>query len=135
MKKDEKMVEIPKIESKLLQKFRVVKQLVTEHEFHVYAEDISEAESLVDELVEIQEYHNYSTLDVDTEYYDNGGYIDKVKKIYVGESWYNNETLMENMHEPQNIYQFKGNNWEEENTWNDEEEMIEEFNYENNIND
>jgi hypothetical protein len=135
MKKDEKMVEIPKTESKLLQKFKFVKQLVTEHEFYVYAEDRIEAESLVDKLVEIEEYNDYSTLEVDTKYYDNGGYIDKVEKIYVGESWYNDETLLENMHEPKYIYQFDGNNWEEENTWNDEEEMIEEFKYENNIND
>lgn len=136
MKKDEKVVvEMPKTESKLLQKFRVVKQLVTEHDFYVYAEDRFEAESLVDKLVEIQEYSDYSTLEADTQYYDNGGYIEKVEKNYVGSSWLNDETLLENMHEPQNIYQFEGNDWEEKNTWNDEEEMIEEFKYENDIND
>ena len=127
--------EMPTIERKELKEFRVVRRAMVEFEFIVYAEDLSEAENIVDDSVSIEEYDDMFGISYNDSYYDNHGEISKIDRAYAsGGSWdcSSDAYYIEESGETKEIFKFEEDDWDDDyNVYTDEQYLIDEWKEQN----
>ena len=118
MAKEEKLVEIPNVETKELNKYVVYRKVVSEFCFHVLAEDIDDAERIVEEKTSICEYTDYAGVDIEETYIDAGSYISDIEEEGLSSAWFEDEHA-QSMHIEDipsssiTLYKMEGDDWED----------------------
>lgn len=133
--KNEK-IEMPQVEVKVLQKFRVVRQAVIEFEFEVLAESRYDAEQIVEDSTSLSDYCDTYGADYEEGEYDSNGYARKIEGVQTGSGWWNHESMFveEIRDETKSIYKMQDDEWENtDNVFETEEDCIEAWKEEHEI--
>lgn len=135
--KNEK-IEIPKVEEKVLKRFKVVRQAVVEFEFEVLAESRYDAEQIVEDSTSLSDYVDTYGADYEDEYYDTNGYATKIHSVQTGSGWWNEQSMYvdEIKDDTQSIFKMEDDEWDNtDNVYESEEDCIEAWKRENGIED
>ena len=123
--------EMPTIERKELKEIRVTRKAMVEFEFVVYAEDLFEAENIVDNSVSIEEYDDMFGISYNDSYYDNNGEICKIDRAYANSGYWDccsNAYYTEEGGETKEIFKFQADDWDDDyNVYTDEQYLIDEW--------
>ena len=130
-------ITIPEVESKTLQKYRVTKSFVVSFSSEIYAEDISDAESIAEEMMQSVEYSESMGCEIDQEDLDTDGEHQNISDLcleYVED--YADGLSCEMMGDEITLYKMDESNWEDRHeVYNSEEDCIEQWKEDNDIED
>lgn len=136
MKNDK--IEIPKVEEKVLKRFKVTRKAVVEFEFEVLAESKYDAEQIVEDLTSLTDYCDTYGADYQTDYYDTNGYVSKIDSVQTGSGWWNDQSMYvyEIKDDTTSIFKMENEEWDyENNVYESEEDCISAWKTENGIED